>query len=412
MDNNNDNDNLISSLSNLTIATHDINDGVVGNNAAIINPSGETGRYALLVLQGPNGDLPIDFKYFIDNLNKTWSNETKKKHVMEATIISKMHFTKKYPNNEYVEPCNLKYLLDFDIIKEALMQKCFALQHNTAQEYYNTHALLYLNHYAYVSNYEVRQMYEYCRIKMRAHLEQANQIRRDNAEKRKTGYLDIGLENAFKEIMNKGLMSQLYRSSDTKHKILHRLLTNKTLCCRNELKSIWVYIIHDSKMPAEANLKPNRVMVHYHSASASIVSGIIHLDDYKTAKVFKERIIDITNDKILLSLIYADGLTNEPHLLLPNINGTEHNSASFTKFVKRHFNRICKSKITTTVIRKYFASVDSERLLELQNEVNGLLNPFCHGGKINYGIHEEYMHKLPKPDKNDDNDDDDDGMFF
>ena len=86
----------------------------------------------------------------------------------------------------------------------------------------------------------------------------------------------------------------------------------------------------------------------------------------------------------------------------------QNQSDKFGKLVTRHFRAIKGSfeegekpsdrNISTTEIRKYFASLKAKEVWDAQETINEAVAPFSHSGAADLGVHTEYMHVIPDAD--------------
>ncbi len=384
--------------------THEM-DTLKGNTAFLSKASGSCGRDECLKMQGNDGEIDIKLDKWIPVMNEEWQESTKKKRISQAIQIHKLVFEALNTGTTYHECSNLKWMLHFELVKEQLEIQCKPLKPNSAQEYYCTIAMMYLNHYNYSANEIMRSMYQFCRTKQYSFLAEDKKIRENKIKQNQNGELTPKNEHGFKILMNKNALKQLYDKADLQHKILHLLLMMTKLVCRNELRFLYLYYTEQLTTAPEI-IEPNRIVIYTENGN---LHGHIYLECFKTSKTEPERYIQFTtNDAELMRLLkdhYLSHDTAGPVVLFTDTNGKhmmgKNRSDMFTKFVNTYFWPICEQeknfKIGTTLVRFYHASKHTKEVYKLKQRLNELVTPFAHGA-IKLGTHSEYLFVLPNQD--------------
>jgi hypothetical protein len=321
-------------------------------------------------------------------------------------------------------------MLLLDKVERALTELTAGLRPNTAQQFYCTMAHLYINHYAYADSPCVRAMYDHCRERRQQLLEKDNQNRADQIVSAKQGELSPKLRNAFAALGGKqpdGTPNLDYvfgMQTAPMGKILHKLLL---VCRRNETRFLRVYFkvdgaLHDAVTAAVVDVpSPNTIIIEgtVDSTAMASFSQYKTCKDKKTGELKPAETVVLPVDLVQLireemesrqqRLSFMEDVSN---VLCVDTKGGrmdgQNQSDKFGKMVNRHFRSIKGSfeegekpsdrNISTTEIRKYFASLKAKEVWDAQETINEAVAPFSHSGAADLGVHTEYMHVIPDAD--------------
>ena len=420
-------------MQNDEIITHDVNAETIGNNAFELHPSALCCSPMCLQLQRGDGGVLIDtpqlIETFVPLMNPLWSAGSVRQRKSEARRVFQRVMLGL--GAQSADCTNLTWMLLFDAVKAALDELTAALAPNTAQQFYCTMAYLYINHWKYATDEAVRAMYEYCRSKRKALLDIDTQARIQKVKNAKEGgALTPKLAHAFAALGGKQAdgtpnLDYVYSTQTTRMgKITHKLLL---VCRRNECRLLRVYFkvngaLRDA-VTSEVVALPcsNHITVEQVPLSSDTVSAAASFTEFKTSKDKKtrerrEEVVPLPDDLAQLLLEEMQSrqhrlsfFENVSSLLFVDTKGKALDGPSqsdkFTGVVNRHFKCISRPlkeaaresdhKIGTTEIRKYFASLDAEKVWEAQEIINEAVAPFSHSGKADLGVHKEYMFVVP-----------------
>jgi len=416
-----------------TQITHDVNSDSLGNNTFELHASGLCGRLECLQIQvGPDSklvEIPRCLETIVPMCQPAWSAATVGQRVSEATRVFR-RVVSGIIGSPSVDCVHLRWMLLLDKVERALAELTAGLRPNTAQQFYCTMAHLYINHYAYADSPCVRAMYDFCRKRRQQLLDLDNQNRAAKIAGAKEGELSPKLRNAFAALGGKQSdgtpnLDFLYGMQTTPMgRILHKLLL---VCRRNETRFLKVYFkvngeLHDAVTAAVVDVPSlNNIIIEGTVDSTAIATFGLYktCKDKKTGELKPAETVELPADLVQLireemesrqqRLSFMEDVSN---LLCVDTKGGrmdgQNQSDKFGKMVNRHFRAIKGSfeegekpsdrNISTTEIRKYFASLKAKEVWAAQETINEAVAPFSHSGAADLGVHTEYMHVIPDAD--------------